>query len=155
MVSLFFDGELECTSGSITLGYDKAVTFAKDTSFNFTTPNNTVLTVTTTDAATTNIALTDNGITFTPGSGDGGLNIALSKKGSQVFEGTLNITDGTITFDTDEKKFSFTDGTKIALGIFGLELDIEIVGNTTVGEGIGSTAARLISRLNGNCKTPC
>ena len=133
-----FGGELECTNGSITLGYDKAVTFAKDTSFNFTTRNNTVLTVTANGEATTNIALTDNGITFTPGTGDGGLDISLSKEGEQVFEGSLNITDGTIIFDPGTKKFSFSDGTKIALGVFGLELDIEVVGDTTVGSGTGA-----------------
>ncbi len=144
-----FGGELECTNGSITLGYDHAVTFAKDTSFNFTTPNNTVLTVTANGEATTAIALTDNGITFTPGSGDGGLDISLSKKGSQVFEGSLNITDGTITFDTDERKFSFSDGTKIALGIGNLELGIEVVGDTTVGNGIGASF-KIDADANGN-----
>ena len=144
-----FGGVLECTNGSITLGYNHEVTFAKDTSFNFTTPNKSVLTVTADDEATTAIALTDNGITFTPGSGDGKLNLALSKNGTQVFKGSLNITDGMITFDTNEKKFSFSDGTKIELELFGLELNIEVVGDTTVGEGIG-TSFGIEADENGN-----
>ncbi len=144
-----FGGELECTSGTITLGYDHAVTFAKDTSFNFTTKNNTVLTVTATGEATTAIALTDNGISFTPGNDDGALNISISKKGTQVFNGSLNITDGTITFDTEEKRFSFTDGTKIALGISDLELSIEVVGDTTLGNGIGASF-KIEADENGN-----
>ncbi len=144
-----FSGELECTKGTITFGYNHEVTFAKDTSFNFTTKNNSVLTVTANDEATTNIALTNDGITFTPGNGDGGLDISLSKKGTKVFEGSLNITDGTINFNPTTKQFSFSDGTKIALGIFGLELGIEVVGNTTVGEGSGVNFG-IAADANGN-----
>ena len=109
-------GELECTSGKITFGYDKAVTFDKGTAFNF-TYNNYVSTIIATDDATTAIELTDNGITFTPGENDGGLALVLTKNNKTVFGGTLNITNGTITFDSEEKKFSFTKGTKISLGI--------------------------------------
>ncbi|MBR7024527.1 MAG: hypothetical protein IKI08_00760, partial [Selenomonadaceae bacterium] len=125
-------GELECKSGSITLGYDHAVTFAEGTSFDFTW-NDYVATISATDEATTNIELTDSGINFTPGTNDGGLNILLKRKGNTIFDGTLNITDGIITFDAAEQKFSFTKGTKIALAIGKdktQEIDLEITGGS-------------------------
>ena len=120
-------GDLECTSGSITFGFDKAVTFAEGTSFNFTW-NDYVTTVTTTAQATTAIALTDTGISFTPGENDGGLNLVITKSGTAIFGGTLNVTGGTISFDTAEQKFSFTEGTKIQLGMGNEELEYEVVG---------------------------
>ena len=122
-------GVLECSSGSITLGYDHAVTFAKDTTFDFTWNNNYVFTVSTNDKATTNVELTSDGkILFTPGSNDGGLNISLTKSDETVFDGELNITNGSISFDPAEQKFSFTQGTKIALTMGGgsQEIDFEI-----------------------------
>ncbi|MBR0060667.1 MAG: hypothetical protein IJP68_04220, partial [Selenomonadaceae bacterium] len=137
-------GILECTSGTVTIGYDHAVTFTEGTSFNFTW-NNYVSTITATGDATTAIALTDNGITFTPGSGDGGLNLLLTKDGKTVFGGTLNISDGSITFNSDEKKFSFTEGTKISLGI-GTDgsraMDFEVTG--------GDASFKMAADENGN-----
>ena len=139
-----FGGALECTSGKITLSYDHAVTFTEGTSFNFTW-NNYVSTITATGDATTAIALTDSGITFTPGSGDGGLNLLLTKDGTPIFAGELNISDGSITFNSDEQKFSFTEGTKISLGI-GTDgsraMDFEVTG--------GNASFKMAADENGN-----
>ena len=121
-------GELECTSGKITFGYDHAVTFEQGTSFSFKW-NNYVSTITALDDATTAIELTNDGkITFTPGENDGGLALVLTKDGKTVFGGTLNITDGSITFDSTTQKFSFTKGTKISLAMRdgSQEIDFEI-----------------------------
>ena len=123
-----FAGDLQCTSGSITFGYDHAVTFAENTSFDFTW-NDYVSRVTTTATATTDIALTDTGLSFTPHDGDGALNIVLYKNGTPVFGGALNVTGGTIFFDSTTQKFSFTEGTKIALAVGdgSREINFEIV----------------------------
>ena len=113
-------GDLECTSGSITLGFDHAVTFEADTSFNF-TRNGYTLTATTTDKATTAIELTNDGkITFTPGTDDGGLKLSLSNEdGTTLFSGELNVSGGTITFDSTLQKFSFTEGTNVSIKLAG------------------------------------
>ncbi|MBR2774847.1 MAG: hypothetical protein IKD73_07665, partial [Selenomonadaceae bacterium] len=113
-------GDLECTSGSITFGFDHAVTFAADTSFNF-TRNGYTLTATTTDEATTAIELTNDGkITFTPGTDDGGLKLSLSNEnGTTLFNGELNVSGGTITFDVNMQKFSFTEGTEVSIKLAG------------------------------------
>ena len=121
-------GELECTSGSITFGYNNTVTFEKDTGFKF-TQGDYVLTATTTDRASISVALTSSGISFTPGRNDGGLNLSLSRNGTTVFGGELNVSGGTITFNPTTQKFSVTRGTKIQLGIRNEELGIEVVGN--------------------------
>lgn len=139
-----FAGDLECTSGSITFGYDHDVTFAAGTSFSFKW-NDYVSTVTTTDKATTAIELTDDGkISFTPGKNDGGLNLVITKGGTPVFGGALNVTDGTITFDPSTQKFSFTEGTKIALAIGdGLqEIDFEVVD--------GDASFKIVADTSGN-----
>ena len=108
-------GELECTSGSITFGFDHAVTLAKDTSFNI-TRNGYTLTATTTAEATTTIELTEDGkISFTPQDGDGGLILSLSKDGKELFGGELNVSGGTISFDSTNQKFSFTEGTTVSI----------------------------------------
>ena len=84
-------GELECTSGSITLGYDNSITLAKGTSFDFKQANDYVLSVTATDAATTGISLTGNKISFTPGENDGGLNVVLKQGNTTLFGGHAEI----------------------------------------------------------------
>ena len=111
-------GELECTSGSITFGYNNVVTFEKDTSFKF-MQGDYVLTATTTDKATGSIALTSSGISFTPGKNDGGLNLSLSRGGKIVFGGELNVSGGTISFNPATQKFSVTRGTEISLKLAG------------------------------------
>ncbi len=123
-------GELECISGSITLGYDNAVTFEKDTSFNF-TRNGYTLTATTTDKATTAIALTDKGISFTPGENDGGLKLLLRKGNKTIFDGELNVSGGTITFDATTQKFSFTKDTNVSISLGddnSRQFDFKVVG---------------------------
>ncbi|MBR0290064.1 MAG: hypothetical protein IJQ82_13900, partial [Selenomonadaceae bacterium] len=126
-------GDLECTSGSITFGFDHAVTFAKDTSFNF-TRNGYTLTATTTDKATTAIELTNDGkITFTPGTDDGGLKLSLSNEdGTTLFSGELNVSGGTITFDSTMQKFSFTAGTNVSIKLAGenpQEFNFKVMGD--------------------------
>jgi len=121
-------GELNVTSGKITFGYDNAITFDKDTSFNF-KQGDYVLTATTTDAATIGIALQDNKLVFTPGQNDGGLNLLLRRGGTPVFAGELNVTDGTITFDPTTQKFSFTDGTNVSIALpTGQEFGFKVTG---------------------------
>ena len=125
-------GELECTSGTITFGYDHAVTFEKDTSFNF-TRNGYTLTATTTDKATTAIEFTQDGkITFTPGENDGGLNLLLTQGTKTLFGGELNVSGGTITFDANMQKFSFTEGTEVSVKLAGenpQEFQFKVVGD--------------------------
>ena len=123
-----FSGELECTGGSITFGYDHAVTFAKDTSFTF-KRNGYTFAVSTTDKATTDIELTDTGISFTPNQDDGALNFSMSKNGATIFGGQLNVTGGTISFNPSTQKISFTEGTNVslALGDGSQQLDFKVV----------------------------
>ncbi len=123
-------GELECTSGAITFGFDNSISFAKDTSFKLTQDDYT-LTVTTTDEATIGISLQGNNLVFTPGQNDGGLNVLLTRGGTPVFGGVLNVTDGTITFDATTQKFSFTEGTNISLTLPSStprQVDFKVVG---------------------------
>ena len=125
-------GELECTSGTIPFGYDHAVTFEKDTSFNF-TRNGYTLTATTTDKATTAIEFTQDGkIIFTPGENDGGLNLLLTQGTKTLFDGELNVSGGTITFDANMQKFSFTEGTEVSVKLAGenpQEFQFKVVGD--------------------------
>ena len=110
-------GDLQCTSGEITFGFDHAVTFAKDTSFTF-DRNGYTLTVNTTAKATTAVELTGDGkIKFTPGENDGGLNLSLKQGNTTLFDGELNVTNGTITFDANLQKFSFTEGTNVSISL--------------------------------------
>lgn len=111
-------GELECTSGEITFGYDHAVTFAANTSFNF-TRNGYTLTATSTDKATTDIEFTSTGLSFTPGKDDGGLKLSLSNGTTTLFDGELNVSGGTISFDVNTQKFSFTKGTEVSITLAG------------------------------------
>ena len=111
-------GDLECISGSITFGFDHAVTFAADTSFNF-TRNGYTLTATTTDKATTAIELTESGLSFTPGTNDGGLNLLLKQDDKILFSGELNVSGGTIHFNPSTQKFSFTEGTNVSIKLAG------------------------------------
>ena len=124
-------GELECTSGEITFGYDNAVTFAKGTSFNF-TQGDYVLTATATDDAGGKFSLGTDGISFTPDKNDGALDITLKKNGQAIFDSSVNVSDGTITFDPTTQKISFTDGTKISLAFDGYELNATVKGNASV-----------------------
>ncbi len=122
------EGELECTSGNITVGFDNSVTFDKDTSFNL-TQGDYVLTATTTDTATIGISLQGNKLVFTPGQNDGGLNLLLRRGGTPVFAGELNVTDGTITFDPTTQKFSFTEGTNVSIALpTGQEFGFKVTG---------------------------
>ncbi|MBE8953208.1 MAG: hypothetical protein SR1Q7_08710, partial [Quinella sp. 1Q7] len=119
----------QCTSGSITFGYDDAVTFAAGTSFTLEQYGYT-FSATTTDKATTAVELTDTGISFTPGTDDGGLQVLLSKGDTTIFGGVLNVTGGTISFNTTTQKFSFTEGTNIALTLLNdtsRKFDIKVV----------------------------
>ncbi|MBR2733124.1 MAG: hypothetical protein IKD80_02595, partial [Selenomonadaceae bacterium] len=124
-----FGGELNVTSGSITFGYDNAVTFAAGTSFTLEQYGYT-FSATTTDKATTAVELTDTGISFTPGTDDGGLQVLLSKGTTPIFGGVLNVTGGTISFNPTTQKFSFTEGTNIALTLLNdtsRKFDIKVV----------------------------
>ena len=124
-----FGGELNVTSGSITFGYDNAVTFAAGTSFTLEQYGYT-FSATTTDKATTAVELTDTGISFTPGENDGGLQVLLSKGDTPIFGGVLNVTGGTISFNPTTQKFSFTEGTNIALTLLNdtsRKFDIKVV----------------------------
>ncbi len=123
-------GELNVTSGKITFGYDNAITFDKDTSFNF-KQGDYVLTATTTDEATIGISLQGNRLVFTLGQNDGGLNLLLRRGGTPVFGGELNVTDGTITFDPTTQKFSFSNGTNVSIALGGSnpqEFGFKVVG---------------------------
>ncbi|MBR4032397.1 MAG: hypothetical protein IKJ07_06655 [Clostridia bacterium] len=110
-------GELQCTKGSITFGFDHAVTLEADTSFTF-ERNGYTLTATTTDKATTAVELTSDGkIKFTPTAGDGGLKLSLKQGNITLFDGELNVSGGTITFDANMQKFSFTKGTTVSISL--------------------------------------
>lgn len=126
--SQIFSGELECTNGSITLGYDKTVTFEKDTSFNLKFADY-VLSVTAADNASSAVSLTENGFSLTPGENDGGLKISLTKGGNVIYAGEINVTGGTIFFDPTTKEFSLTKGTVISLDQGDREVKISALDN--------------------------
>ena len=90
--------------------------------------NDATYTFTATADAGATLTFQDDKFFITPGSNDGGLKINLTKDKATAFEGELNVTGGTITFDPAEQKFSFTKGTKIALTMLdgSQEIDFEI-----------------------------
>ena len=107
-------GELNVTGGSITFGYDNKITFAKNTSWDFTW-NGYTITATTTDGATIGLSLTGNAISFTPGQNDGALQISVSREGKTVFQNTISVTGGSIVFNTAKQEISLTKGTVLTL----------------------------------------
>lgn len=122
-------------SGTIINNYAQGgFTLTKDSSLE-TTLGGYTFQATAQDDASGNIQYSASGFTFIPNLGNGGLNIFLKKDGTPIFAGNLNITDGTVFFNTDEQKVSFTEGTKISLGI-GTDgsqaMNFEIVGGTAV-----------------------
>ena len=104
------------------------ITLTKDTAITM-TQGSDVVTITALDEAGGKVSFSGNVISFTPNENDGALSFVLVRDGSPIFGGTLNVTSGTISFDTTEQKFSFTKGTKVALGIGISELEIEVTGD--------------------------
>lgn len=128
--SVVIQGELECTSGSITLGYDNSISFAKGTNFNF-KQGDYIFTSSVTDAATVGVALKENGIVFTLGENDGGLNLLIKRGGNAIFGGKINVSDGSIFFNVSTQEITFSEGTNISLSIDGenpQKVDFKIVG---------------------------
>ena len=123
-------GELECTSGSITIGFDNVVTFKKDTAFNFTYDNYSIEAVTSDDAYV-DITFNDTGMDFTPHFDDGALNIVIYRDKTPIFNNSLNISGGTISFNSDNQTFSYSEGTKIVLSLAddnNTQLSMQVVG---------------------------
>ena len=93
--------------------------------------NDATYTFTATDDAGATVTFQDDKFVLTPNDGNGGVSITITKNDATVFGGEFNVTDGTITFDPIEQKFSFTKGTKIALafGDGSQEIDFEVKGS--------------------------
>ncbi len=104
------------------------ITLTKDTAITM-TQGSDVVTITALDDAGGKVSFSDNVISFTPNENDGALSFVLVRDGSPIFGDTLNVTSGTISFNATEQKFSFTKGTKVALGIGISELEIEVTGD--------------------------
>ena len=118
-------------NGTLTVDMENEyVGMMKDTAITIKINDATYTFTATADAGAT-LTFQDDKFFITPGSNDGGLKINLTKDKATAFEGELNVTGGTITFDPAEQKFSFTKGTKIALTMLdgSQEIDFEITGS--------------------------
>ena len=126
------DGLINIAAGSIDFDILNGKSSAEKNTLVTFTQNDTVIQFKFNDAATVTYSADKDGISrFTPGTDDGGVQISIIQDGTDVFGGTLNITGGSITFDSSEQKFSFTQGTKISLSIGdgAQEIDFEITGD--------------------------
>ena len=78
------------------------------------------MSLTANDAAGVEIVAGEDGTySITPGKNDGSLDISLKQNGTTLFSGTLNVTDGTISFNPETQKFSFTEGTEFSFALDG------------------------------------
>ena len=114
----FIGGDLKCTAGKITFGYDNKINFADDTSFEFKKDGYTLTASTVNDSKVT-IQLIDNEMTFKPVETEGALNVTLKKGSRTILDNTFSIAGGSVALSpTDKsnvKKFSLTQDTEIKI----------------------------------------
>jgi Ca2+-binding RTX toxin-like protein len=113
-----FGGDLNCTKGKITVGYNNEITFADDTSFELKQKNYT-LAATTVDNAKVSILLVGDEITFKPVENEGSLHLTLKKDTTTIFDNTLSISGGSVVLSQadreDRRKISLTQGTTVKI----------------------------------------
>ncbi len=97
-ITTFVNGKIinGVADGKFTGGF----TITKGSSMGLVLGNYTVKATANADA-TSRIFVDSKGINITPGSGDGSLNVALSRNGTEIISGELNVTSGKITFGYD------------------------------------------------------
>ncbi len=125
-------GDLNCTNGKITIGYDNQINFADDTTFTLTKDGYT-FNVTADNDSKIAMQLENNQVTFAPVADEGTLALTLKKGKNTILDNTLTISGGSVVLSTtdnvDRRKISFAQGTT-----FKIEKDNKIITATAAAD---------------------
>ena len=111
---VIFDGEISVESGSVSFNRTTGeLEFAAGTSVELTVGDYTFVT-TNEDAAGGIVSFSENGVTYTPNTDDGGLAITIETSDTSVALGTLSVTNGSFTLDA-ENHITVSSGTSVDL----------------------------------------